>query len=406
MKGRATAGGKAVKARRRKATNPRRRNAPTLARRTSAAELQEQLNRSRRERDEALEQQTATSEVLKSISNSPGNLEDVFEAMLKNAVRICGAKFGGVFQWEGEAFRSMAHHGAPPAFLEQQQRRPVVDPVPGSALGRLVATRQAVQIDDVRSEPAYQNDPVRRSLINAAGARTVLAVPMFKDNELVGAINIYRQEVRPFPDKQIELVQNFAAQAVIAIENTRLLNELRQRTDDLSEALEQQTATSEVLKVISGSPGELQPVFSSIMESATRICEAAFASLALCEGVNAYRIVAQHNGPQAYAELIQREPLIKRGPGSLLDRVTVTRGPVQIEDLAADRQISPRLASVAGARTILIDSDAQRQRGRRRYRHLSHRSPALHRQADRAGDELRRAGRHRYREHAAAQRAT
>ena len=232
-----------------------------------------------RELSESLQQQTATSEVLKVISSSPGDLEPVFQAMLDNATSICGAKFGTLFLSEGDtAARVVAQFRAPPAYAEVLRREPIVT-LGGGALGRAARSKQAVQIADVRNDPAYVNDPRRLAILELAGARTMLNVPMLKDNEVVGQIAIYRQEVLPFTDKQIEVVKNFAAQAVIAIENTRLLNELRQRTDDLSEALEQQTATSQVLQVISSSPGELEPVFEAMLANAVRICEAKFGTM-------------------------------------------------------------------------------------------------------------------------------
>jgi GAF domain-containing protein len=251
-----------------------------------------------RELSESLEQQTATSEVLQVISRSPGQLEPVFKAMLENAVRICEAKFGTMFLREGDAFRTVALHNAPPAYAELRRRDPVIHPHQQSALLRLVATRQVVHIADIRLDQGYLAGA--RSLVaiaETAGARTLLVVPMLKDNEVVGAILIYRQEVCPFTDKHIELVKNFAAQAVIAIENTRLLSELR-------ESLQQQTATADVLKVISSSPGDLGPVFEAMLANSVRICEANFGVLFRCQGAEFYP-AAWAGVPPEYEEFIR-----------------------------------------------------------------------------------------------------
>ncbi len=307
---------------------------------------------------ESLEQQTATSEVLHAISSSPGELEPVFQAMLENAVRICEASYGVLFRFEEGAWRAAAMHGVPPAFAEYWQRGPQ-RPGPRTALGRVAETKQTIHIVDVTTEPAYvDGEPIFVAAVNLGRFRTILNVPILRDNELIGAFAIYRQEVRPFTDKQIALVQNFAAQAVIAIENTRLLNELRQRTDDLSESLEQQTATSEVLSVISSSPGELEPVFESLLANAVRVCGAKFGVLFLPEGDDAYRSVALHGAPPAFAESRRRDPLIRLNPATTLGRVAATKQVVQVEDIRADPAYtsdptrSP-LLELAGARTML-----------------------------------------------------
>ncbi|MGA8472435.1 MAG: GAF domain-containing protein, partial [Pseudolabrys sp.] len=222
---------------------------------------------------ESLQQQTATADVLKVISSSPGDLGPVFDTMLANAVHVCGANFGIMHRYDGGAFCNVAMHNVPPAFAEMRRSNPVIRPSPGTGLGRVERTKKVVQILDLKSEQTYRDRvPATVAMVELAGARTLLLVPMLKDDVLLGTIAIYRQEVRPFSDKQIELVENFSAQAVIAIENTRLLNELR-------ESLEQQTATSEVLKVISSSPGELEPVFNAMLANATRICEATIGTL-------------------------------------------------------------------------------------------------------------------------------
>jgi GAF domain-containing protein len=309
---------------------------------------------------EALEQQTATSEVLRVISSSPGNLQAVFQAMLENATRVCGAEFGVLWLPERNGFRAVALHGVPPAFAEARQREPWVKTNPGTSLGRVAATKQTVQIVDIRQEPAYINDPSRFAILELAGARTMLTVPMLRDNELVGQFGIYRQEVRPFTENQIELATSFAHQAVIAIENTRLLNELRQRTDDLSEALEQQTATSDVLRVISTSPGELAPVFEAMLANGTKLCEASYGLMYLCEG-DALRLAALHGDlPGAFKEKWRYGTLFRPHPDVAPARAVQTRKVVHVADLREDRAylsgdpLPVAGVEVLGIRTLLV----------------------------------------------------
>jgi GAF domain-containing protein len=285
-----------------------------------------------RELSESLEQQTATAEVLRVISSSPGELEPVFQNLLSNARRLCAADFGLMFQYDGSSFQLMAQLGANPDFVGYLQRGPF-RPGPETLTGRVLRARGPVQIEDFAKSKGYlDRDPLAVMAVERGGIRTNIGVPMLRENELIGVISLYRQEVRLFTDKQIELLQNFAAQAVIAIENTRLLNELRQRTDDLSESLEQQTATSKVLEVISSSPGNLKPVFEAILENATRICEAKFGNLWLRDG-DKFRIAETHGAPPAYREYLQSEPVADPEPESAMGRIVRTHSAVQIDDI-------------------------------------------------------------------------
>ena len=329
------------------ANRPKTCKAPTAQ--VSTADLQEQLDRRTRERDEALEQLTATSEVLKIVSASPDDLERVFQSILENATRLCGAKFGTLYLSKEDGFYAAAFHNAPPAFVEARKNQPL-RPAPDSTLSRVARTKQAAQVLDSRKREAYRKgDPFVVAGADLGGYRTIISVPMLNKDKLIGVISIYRQEVRRFSEKQIELLQNFASQAVIAIENTRLLNELRQRTNDLSEALSRQTATSEVLKIISSSPGELEPVFNAMLENATRICEAKFGALYRYDG-NEFHLGALLGAPPAFSEFQRQRGAFKPPPGTPLDRLLRTKEVIRTADDSAAEIPSPS-ARLAGAKS-------------------------------------------------------
>jgi GAF domain-containing protein len=276
---------------------------------------------------ESLAQQTATSDVLKVISSSPGELGPVFKAMLEKAVRVCGARFGILFLSEGDGFRTTAMHNVPRAFAEKREREPFLRPTAGSPLGRVMLTRQVAHISDIMTEQGYtEGHQPLMDLVELGGARTAVCVPMLNDNELVGAITIYQKEVRPFSNKQIELLINFAAQAVIAIENVRLFNELR-------ESLQQQTATADVLKVISRSTFNLQAVLDTLTESAAHLCEADMAVMARQKG-EAYHLTSPYGYPSGAEVHLKTIPHM--GRGSIVGRTVLEGKTVHVADVLAD----------------------------------------------------------------------
>jgi two-component system, NtrC family, sensor kinase len=305
-----------------------------------------------RELTESLERQTATSEVLSVISRSKFDLQPILQSLVDTAARLCRAEQSVIFRLEGGLYRFAAGRSVVPAYLEIERQSPI-SPGPGTIVGRAAMTRQVAQIDDAWNDPLYE----KKEDAKLGGHRSMIGVPLMREGEPIGVIGLSRSRVLPFSEREIELVTTFADQAVIAIENVRLFEAEQQRTRELSETLEQQTATTDVLQVISSSPGDLEQVFSVILENATRICRANFGVMFLVEG-DAYRTAAMHNVPEAFAESRGRDPIVSTTGRSALARLAATKQPVLIDDVADDptyRNDPQRrnFVSLTGARSIV-----------------------------------------------------
>jgi hypothetical protein len=367
-----------------------------------AADLEKKLDERSAELQEALAQQRATTEISEIINSSPGDLAPVFDAMLERVTRLCDGDFGIFCTYDGERFHTAALRGVSGRYAGFMTRNPP-QPGPHSALSRIARGERTVRIADVTKDPAYAlGDPRRRAIVELGGARSYVAVGLRKDDKLLGTLAVYRREVRPFPEKQVAVLQSFAAQAVIAMENVRLIAELR-------ELLDQQTAIAEVLQLINRSPGDFAPVSDAVLERAMHLCKAAFGQLRIYDGER-FQSVAARGVPAPYAEFLSRSSGIY-GPGTAPFRILQGESLVHVPDLAAEvayRAGEPNrraLVDLGGARAALL---VPLRKGNTVLGYIQiyrqEVGPFL-RQADRPLDELRRAGGDRDRKRPADHRA-
>jgi signal transduction histidine kinase len=320
---------------------------------TELQQKNEALTQAHAQVSESLEQQTATSEILGVISSSPSDLAPVFDTILESALRLCDADLGLLFLYDSDGFRLAAERGATPAFVEYLRVRR--HPGPRTGLGRLLIEKSPVQIEDLIQDIAYQEqDPLRVESVKLGGVRTWLGVPMLKESSVIGAIAIYRREVRRFADKQGDLLMTFANQAVIAIENVRLFKELEARNRDLTEALEQQTATAEILRVISRSQTDVQPVFDTIVRSAVRLCDGIFSTLFQFDGEMLHLVAAHNLTPEALTALHRLYPG-RPARALVAGRAILERAVIHIPDAELEPDSRQRdIARAVGWRSALI----------------------------------------------------
>jgi GAF domain-containing protein len=408
MKRLAKASSKSAKARPNKSSKlkGRTRQRPTTKRGSTASSTETEVAQLKRDLHEALEQQVATSEALRIIASSPSELQPVFDALLANATRLCEASYGTLWLHENDGQMRMAalHGRLPESFRGQWRVGTSFRPSPAVPTARVFHTRKPVQIVDLKADEAYfARDPLAVASVEIGGIRSLIAIPVLKDKTIVGALTIYRREVRTFTEKHIQLVTNFATQAAVAIENARLLSELR-------ESLQEQTATSEVLQVISSSPGDLHPLFEAMLEKAVHICDATFGNIYRWDG-NALHLVASHNTPPAFAEARSSSPhrpaeentdAQTSAPG----RMVRTKSTLHVADLATDQAYIERYpqtvaaVELGGVRTFL--SVPMLKEGELIGAFALPRSSSIHQKADRVGCELRSPSCHRHRERSTA----